>query len=103
VPHWHNLGTADVVMTSQRLAVTLNGQVESLLYAELGPVQWATGAGGAPAVALQPARMPPLRLESPWAPLLYVFVHYLVDGRPPGVPMPEGLLERANAEGRLTS
>jgi hypothetical protein len=33
--------------------------------------------------------------------VLYVFVHYLVDGRAPGVPMPSGLLERATAEGRL--
>jgi len=42
-----------------------------------------------------------LRLDSPWAPLVYVFVHHLVDGRPPGVPMPSGLLERATQEGRL--
>jgi hypothetical protein len=44
--------------------------------------------------------MPLLRLDTPWAPLLYVFVHHLMDGRPPGVPMPEGLLERARAQGR---
>jgi len=30
-----------------------------------------------------------------------VFVHHLVDGRPPGVTMPEGLLDRARAHGRL--
>ena len=35
------------------------------------------------------------------APILFVFVHHLVDGRPPGVPVPAGLLERAQAEGRL--
>jgi hypothetical protein len=45
--------------------------------------------------------MPRLRLESPYAPLLYVFVHHLVDGRPPGVPMPDGLLDRARVQGRL--
>jgi hypothetical protein len=42
-----------------------------------------------------------LRIESAWAPLLYVYVHQLVDGRPPAVPMPPGLLERAKQEGRL--
>src|SRR4029078_9908479 len=46
-------------------------------------------------------RLPLLRLESANAPVLYVFVHHLVDGRPPGVPMPEGLLDRARAHGRL--
>jgi hypothetical protein len=35
------------------------------------------------------------------APLLYVFVHDLVDGLAPAVPMPVGLLERARAQGRL--
>lgn len=103
VPHWHVLGTTDVVMTNQRLVATVGGQMDSFLYAEMGPMQLATGTGGAPAVTLQAARMPPLRFESPWAPLLYVFVHHLVDGRPPGVPLPDGLLERARAEGRLTS
>jgi hypothetical protein len=60
-----------------------------------------TGTAGVPAVQLQPANMPVLRFESPWAPIVYVFVHHLVDGRPPGVPLPDGLLERAQAEGRL--
>jgi hypothetical protein len=99
VPRWHRLGTADVVVTSQRLAVT--GQTGSLWYAETGPLQMAAGTGGVPAVQLQPAGQPVLRLESAWAPMLYVFVHHLVDGRPPAVPMPAGLLERARAEGRL--
>ena len=63
----------------------------------------AVGRGNGPAVQLQPAGMPPLRFESPWAPLLYVFVHHLLDGRPPGVPLPEGLLERAAAQGRATA
>ena len=31
-----------------------------------------------------------LQVESAWAPVLYVFVHHLVDGRPPGVPVPDG-------------
>jgi hypothetical protein len=29
-----------------------------------------------------------------------VFVHRLIDGRPPGVPLPDGLLERARSQGR---
>ena len=58
--------------------------------------------GGARAVQLEPSGMPLLRVESPWAPLLYVVVHRLVDGRPAEVPLPAGLLERARAEGRLT-
>lgn len=99
-PRWHPLGAADVTMTNQRLAATLKGQIESLWYAETGPLQWAAGAGGGPAVQLQPSGMPLLRLESPWAVLLYVFVHHLLDGTPPGVPMPDGLLERARAQGR---
>jgi len=101
VPHWHALGQADVVVTSQRLAVSGAGQSGSIWYAETGPLQLSVGTGGAPAVQFQPAGHPPLRLESAWAPLLYVFVHYLVDGQAPAVPVPAGLLERAKAEGRL--
>jgi hypothetical protein len=101
VPRWRPLGTADVVVTSQRLAVTTSGQVGSFWYAETGPMQLAAGAGGVPAVSFQASGRPPLRFESPWAPVLYVFVHRLVDGRAPGVPLPAGLLERAQAEGRL--
>ena len=100
VPRWHPLGTADVVVTSQRLALSGSSQTESFWYAELGPAQMAAGTGGA-AVQVQPAGHPPLRIESVWAPLLYVYVHHLVDGRPPAVPMPAGLLERAKREGRL--
>jgi hypothetical protein len=103
VPRWHELGTADLVMTSQRLAASHGGQVESFWYAESGPLQWAVGRGNVPAVQFQPGAMPPLRLESSWAPLLYVFVHHLLDGTPPGVPMPDGLLERATAQGRLST
>jgi hypothetical protein len=33
--------------------------------------------------------------------MVYVFVHHLVDGRPPGVALPAGLLDRAQADGRL--
>ena len=101
VPRWHSLGGADVTVTSQRLAVAGSGQTGSIWYAETGPLQLAAGAGGVPAVQLQPSGHPILRLESPWAPVLYVFVHYLVDGRAPGVPMPAGLLERAKSQGRL--
>jgi hypothetical protein len=33
------------------------------------------------------------------APML--FVHHVTDGRPPAVPLPQGLLERARQQGRL--
>ena len=99
-PRWHDLGTADVVVTSQRIAASVSGRIESLWYAECGAPQWAPTR--TPAVQLQPSGMPLLRFESPWAPLLYVFVHRLVDGRPPAVPLPPGWLERARAAGRLT-
>jgi len=101
IPKWHLLGGADLVMTSQRLALTMNGKAESLWLAEAGPLSSTVGSGGVPAIGLQPQGMPPLRMESPWAPMLFVFVHHLVDGRPPGVPMPDGLLDRARAQGRL--
>ena len=100
-PRWNALGPADLIMTSQRLILTLKGEAQSLWYAEMGPLEPATGPGGVPAVQLQPARMPLLRIESSSAPVLYVLVHQLLDGRAPGVPMPEGLLERARAAGRL--
>ena len=100
-PSWHRLGGADLVMTSQRLALTLKGQIESFWYAETGPLQAAAGAGGVPAVQVQPSGMPLLQIESAWAPVLYVLVHHLLDGRPPGVPMPPDLLDRARAQGRL--
>lgn len=101
IPRWHQLGMADIVVTNQRLVATANGQTGSFWYAEASPMQMASGPGGAPAVEFQPAGQPPLRLESPWAPLLYVFVHQLVDRRPPAVPMPAGILERARRQGRL--
>jgi hypothetical protein len=102
IPRWHDLGNADLTMTNQRLAASASGQAHSFLYADTGPLQWAApGPSGSPAVQMQPAGMPPLRLESPWAPLLYVFVHHLLDGRPPAVPLPGGLLDRATAQGRL--
>jgi hypothetical protein len=98
---WHDLGTAEVVVSSQRLVLVARGKVESFWYAETPPPQWAPPSGAVPALQLQPNGMPLLRLTSPWAPLAYVFVHHLVEGRPPGVPVPQGLLERAAAEGRL--
>jgi len=101
VPRWHTLGAADLLVTSQRLVATRNGQSESLWYAGAGPLQMAVGDGGTPAVQVQAPGHPLLRLETAWAAMLYVFVHYHVDGRAPGVPMPPGLLERARAEGRL--
>ena len=67
----------------------------------MSPLQLIPGSGGVPAVEFQPSNAPVLRLQSPWSPLLFVFVHHLVDGRPPGVPVPAGLLERARAQGRL--
>jgi hypothetical protein len=101
VPRWHPLGTADIVVTTQRLVASGNGQSESLWYAGAGPLQMVVGSGGTPAVQFQASGHPPLRLETAWAAMLYVFVHYHVDGRAPGVPMPPGLLERARQEGRL--
>jgi hypothetical protein len=100
-PRWHQLGSADVVVTSQRLVATGVGQIESLWHAETGPLQLASGPGGLPAVQFRPSGRPVLRLDTPWAPLLYVFVHHLVDGRAPGVPLPPGLLDRARQQGRL--
>ena len=90
VPRWHPLGGADVVATNQRLVVMSSAKLESFPYAETGPLQLLVGPGGVPAVQFQPSGMPLLRLESPWTPLLYVFVHHLLDGRPPGVPAPAG-------------
>lgn len=101
IPHWHDLGAADLVVTSQRVVLTGHGHAESFWYAEASPFQLAAGRGRVPAVHFQPAGAPPLRLESPWGPVLFVFVHHLVDGRPPAVPLPPGLLERAKAQGRL--
>jgi hypothetical protein len=101
IPRWHQLGSAEIVVTNQRLVASASGQIGSFWYAEASPMQIVTGPGGIPAVQFQPSGQPPLRLESPWAPLLYVFVHHLVYGRAPAVPMPPGLLERAKAHGRL--
>jgi len=101
VPRWHSLGAADLVVTTQRLVLTGNGRAESYWYAETSPLQLVAGGTGVPGAQFQPAGAPALRLDSPWAPMVFVFVHHLVDGRPPGVPMPAGLLERARAQGRL--
>jgi hypothetical protein len=101
VPRWHRLGKVDLVVTSQRLVLTRQGQAQSFWYAETGPLRMASGRGGIPAVQLQPSGAPVLQLDFAWAPVLYVFVHHLVDGRPPDLPLPAGLLERAKAEGRL--
>jgi hypothetical protein len=100
IPQWHSLGAADLVVTGQRLVLTGNGQAESFWYAETSPLQLVPGNGGIPGVQFQPAGAPALRVEFPWAPMLFVFVHHLVDGRPPAVPLPAGLLERARAQGR---
>ena len=48
----------------ERLAITLNGQLESLWYAEAGPLTPTIGNGLPTAVQLQPSNMPLLRLES---------------------------------------
>ncbi|HEY7075217.1 MAG TPA: hypothetical protein VH418_07600 [Solirubrobacteraceae bacterium] len=103
IPSWHPMGRADVTMTSQRLVATAGGRAESLWYAECGPLQWGSGPGGAPAVLVQPRSQPLLRIESPYAAVLYVLVHHLLDGRPPAPPLPDGLLERAQAAGRMPS
>ena len=99
VPSWHQLGTAEIVVTNQRLIATGSGRTESLWYAEIGPLQLTPGRGGAPGVQLQPADRPLLRLESPGAPLLYVFVHYLVDGQAPGRPDARGTARARPAAG----
>jgi hypothetical protein len=101
VPRWHRLGKVDLVVTSQRLVMIGKGQSQSIWFAETGPLQMVTGPGGIPAVQFQPTGAPVLRLESAYAPMLYVFVHHLVDGQPPTLPLPAGLLERAKAEGRI--
>ena len=101
VPKWHQLGPADVVITNQRIVVNGNGRSGAFWYAETGPVQLVPGPRGVPGVQFQPSGQPLLRLESAYTPLLYVFAHHLVDGRPPRIPLPAGLLERAAAEGRL--
>jgi hypothetical protein len=101
VARWHPLGSVEVAVTSQRLVLTGNGQPESFWYAETGPVQLTPGKGGIPAVQFQPSGHPLFRLEFPFAPLLYVFAHTLVDRRAPGVPLPALLLDRARQQGRL--
>lgn len=101
IPRWHDLGIGQVLVTSQRIVLMLEGGAHPCSYADAGPLEWAQARAGGPAVRMQPAGMPPLLLESDWAPLVYVFVHTVVDGAPPGVPMPGGLLERAAAEGRM--
>jgi hypothetical protein len=103
VPRWHRLGSVEVVLTNQRLVAQSSGQSGSFWHAQSSPLQLVVGTGGVPAVQFQPQGSPVLRLESPFAPLLHVFVHHLVDGRPPGVAMPPGVLERARAEGRTRS
>jgi hypothetical protein len=63
MPAGDRLGTADVLVTNQRLAVSAEGQTGSFWYADTGPVQMAAGPGGVPAVQFQPAGQPPFRLE----------------------------------------
>ncbi len=103
VPRWHMLGTADLIATNQRmLALGSGGQSESFWYAQTSPVELTVGAGGVPGLQFQGAGHPVLRFDHTWSPILFVFVHFLVDGQAPGVPMPAGLLERAQQQGRLT-
>ena len=101
VPTWHGLGQGGITLTNQRVVLELNGQAQSYWYAEAGAFEATTSPQGFPAVQFQPNGAPLLRIDSEWAPMLYVFAHFLVDGAAPGVPMPEGLLERAQAQGRL--
>jgi hypothetical protein len=103
VPRWHMLGTADLIATSQRmLAVGSGGQNESFWYAQTSPVELTTSAGGMPGVQFEGAGHPVLRFDAAWAPMLYVFVHYIVDRQAPAVPLPAGLLERAQQQGRIS-
>ena len=101
IPRWHDVGIGSVLVTNQRIVLMLEGGAHPCSYADAGALEWAQARAGGAAVRMQPAGMPPLLLESDWAPLIYVFVHAVVDGAPPGVPMPGGLLERAQAEGRM--
>lgn len=100
-PQWHRLGAADVVVTNERLIATDEKRTGVLAYSQIGSVQLVAGMDGGPALQLQPTGEPALQLASPWAPVLYVFVRQLVDGRPPAVPIPPAVLERAKTEGRL--
>lgn len=101
VPTWHPLGSADLVLTNQRLVALSGGRTGAFWYAETSPLELTSGTGGVPAVQFQPSGQPVLRVETAWAPLVFVFAHHLTDGRPPGVPVPPGLLDRAQAQGRL--
>jgi hypothetical protein len=101
VPRWHPQGVVQVIVTDRRLLALANGKIGTLAYNQTGAIELVAGFGGGPAVQLQPAGLPQLQLESPSAPVLWVFVHYLVDGRAPAVQLPSGLLERARAEGRF--
>ena len=91
-----------LVVTSQRLVFTPRRPLGLVLVCgDRSAADWQPGRGGVPSVQFQPSGAPTLRLDFARAPLLYVFVHHLVDGRPPGVPMPPGLLERAQAQAAL--
>jgi hypothetical protein len=100
-PRWQALGRADVVLTNQRLVLTAGDQPASLWHAECGPLQPIVARDAVPAVQLQASGHPPMRLTSPYIPLLFVFTQQVRDGRPPALPMPDGLIERARAAGRL--
>jgi hypothetical protein len=101
-PRWRRVAVADAIVTDRRLIVTNDERTGSVTLGEIGRVELVPGMEGGPALQLQPAGFPaPLQLGSPFAPLLFVFVHQLVDGRPPAVPMPPAVLERARAAGRL--
>jgi hypothetical protein len=53
---WHDLGTAEVVVSSQRLVLVARGKVESFWYAETPPPQWAPPSGAVPALAASTER-----------------------------------------------
>src|SRR3954451_22860837 len=44
VPRWHRLGTADVTVSSQRLMASATAQTGSFWYAEMSPMQMASGS-----------------------------------------------------------
>jgi hypothetical protein len=102
-PRWHRLRVVELVVTNRRLIASTGDTQGSVALEEAGPLQLVPGIDGGPAVQFQPAAHPALQLGSPWAPVLYVFARTLVDGRPPQVPMPAAVLDRARTQGRLTS
>src|SRR3954454_812657 len=62
-PRWHDLGTAELVVSGQRLVLVARGKVESFWYAETPPPQWAPASGVTPALQLHMNEITPQRLS----------------------------------------